>query len=84
MNRQKTSMEKIGILTAFLLITFRNRQRWNRRIVKGMQQLLGLSKVEVYSSYSAYFISETGIAGGAGIAGTVVIERTSDFYSGKE
>ena len=30
--------------TAFLLIIFRNRQRWNRRIVNGMQHVLGIGR----------------------------------------
>ena len=44
---------------------------WNRGIVNGMQHFLGISRTAKYSIYST---AESGIAGRAGIAGTVVRE----------
>ena len=60
--------------TAFLLIIFGNRKRWNRGMVNGMQHFLEWVELEEYSIYSVYSTSEGGIAGRAGIAGIVVID----------
>ena len=30
--------------TAFFVVTFRNRKRWNRRIINGMQHVLGIGR----------------------------------------
>ena len=57
--------------TAFLLIIFRNRKRWSRGIVNGMQHFWEKVELEEYSVYSN---SEDGIAGRAGIARIVVID----------
>ena len=60
--------------TAFLLIIFGNRKRWNRGIINGMQYFWEYVELEEYSIFSIYSTSESGIAGRAGIAGTMVIE----------
>ena len=57
--------------TAFLLIIFGSRKRWNGGIVIGMQNCLGIGRTGICSVYST---SESEIAGRAGIAGIMVIE----------
>ena len=59
--------------TALLLINFRNRQRWNRRMVNATFLGIGRTGRVAYSIYCVYSASETGIAGRAGIARIVAI-----------
>ena len=61
-------------MTAFLLIIFGNRKKWNRGIVNGMQHFWEEVELKEYSIYFVYSTSESGIAERAGIAGIVVID----------
>ena len=62
--------------TAFLLITFRNRQRWEQRNSKCKCNIFWKKvELEEYSIYSVYSTLETGIAGRARKTGTVVIDQ---------
>ena len=56
------------------MIIFWNRKRWNRGIVNRMQHFLGIGKTGRAFHLFRLFCIESGIAGRAGIAGTVVID----------
>ena len=71
---QRTTLGKSGSKTAFLLIVFGNRKKWNRGIVNGMQHFLGIGGTGRVSIYSFYSTTESGMAGRAGIAGIVTID----------
>ena len=45
--------------TAFLLIIFRNRKRWNRGIVNGMQQFSGIGRTgRVFHLFRLFYLRE--------------------------
>ena len=47
------------IKTAFLLIVFRNRKRWNRKIVNGRQHFLGIGRTgKVFHLFRLFHLRE--------------------------